>query len=78
MEAYAVMSNTTTVIQCTATNYAHISTTRLVTELQSSCKRSADMLVNNVVRACISIFVCSSILILVTSGFVGLCNQICE
>ena len=50
-EAYDVLQNTTTAIQCTAENFAKIGTEQLITELQGTCRRSADMLANDVVRA---------------------------
>ena len=49
-EAYAVMNNATTLMGCVGDQYAETVTTRLVLELQSSCKRSAAMLRNDVVR----------------------------
>ena len=49
-EAYGVIQNATTAIQCSAENYAQIGTEQLITELQGTCRRSADMLTNGVVR----------------------------
>jgi hypothetical protein len=49
IEAHQVMSNTTNVMQCAAGSFAQIVTSRLVSQLQSSCNRSANMLKNNVV-----------------------------
>ena len=50
IEAYSVMSNTTTAMHCAAQNFAHMVTARCLTQLQSACQRNADMLKNGVVR----------------------------
>ena len=44
------MTNATTLMGCVGDQYAETLTTRLVLELQSSCKRNAAMLRNDVVR----------------------------
>ena len=49
LASYNVISNTTVSAQCAAQNYAQIVTTRVVSDLQDSVERNANMFKNDVI-----------------------------